>query len=283
MASQSGRPIRGFQDGEVVSLLYHDIFSFPLNKSELMRWSAGDVFKLRSRVHRVYEGSGEYYLNGRLDLVKKKAKNTTASKRKMRLLSGAAQIFEEMDDIQMVAVTGSLAMLAAMPEADIDLMFITRRGSMWKSRLKAVYSLKKSKIPVRKAKSPDEADKLCLNVWMEEGDLVLDRKLRSPYTAHEIAQILPIVNKNNTYKRFLGENSWTREYWPNAAEFASKVGSVGKSGNGLANELAYRLQRAYMRPKRTRETVTRSRAFFHPFDWSARVESELAKRGVVYR
>jgi len=231
----------------------------------------------------VYEEAGEYYLNGKLDLVNKKAKNTFASKKKMRLLSGAAQIFEEMDDIQMVAVTGSLAMLAATPEADIDLMFITRRGSMWKSRLRAIHSLKKSKIPVRKAKNLNEQDKLCLNVWMEEGDLILDRKLRSPYTAHEIAQILPIVNKNNTYKRFLGENSWAREYWPNAAEFTSKVRLAGKDRHGLANELAYQLQRAYMRPKKTRETVTRSRAFFHPFDWSARVDAELAKRGVVYR
>jgi hypothetical protein len=121
---------------------------------------------------------------------------------------------------------------------------------------------------------------------MDESDLVI--KKRNFFTAHEIAQIVPLVNKNKSYESFLYKNKWILEYWPGAVgimgkELRIKEKKIGKPfiHNSLffilrlTEAFAYKLQYLYMRSKMTRETVTPTRAFFHPFDWSKFMEGIL--------
>ena len=48
------------------------------------------------------------------------------------------------------------------------------------------------------------------------------QKMRFPkseqdiYTAHEIVQLKPLVDKQETYKRFLWQNRWLQEFLPQA-------------------------------------------------------------------
>jgi len=267
-------------------LIYHDIFSFPLRRQEISRWKPGKL-RLRRGRPQISDRDGFVYLKGREHLIEERLKREQISKQKAKILSTFKEIFENDKFILMVGITGSLAMASAGEDSDIDLLLITKSGKLWTTRLKTLLRLKKMKV-VRSPKSKYEKDKLCLNMWMDEFDLVIDQKNRNAYTAHEVAQIVPLVNKENTYKRLLALNSWVLDYWPNAVQIQNsnlkiqnQNSKLKAQSSFLIEKAAYLLQRTYMARKITREVVTPTRAFFHPFDWSRKVAKELEDRGVV--
>jgi D-beta-D-heptose 7-phosphate kinase/D-beta-D-heptose 1-phosphate adenosyltransferase len=268
---------------QTIALIYHDIFDFPLRKHELYKWMPGDLLKLRRGRPQVYEVDNHVVFRGRENTIKTRLMREQISKEKSKILSSCKHYFEENDNILLVAITGSLAMASASRKSDIDLMMVTRAGTMWKSRLSTLLKLKRHKEAVRNAGNSDEADKLCINIWMDETDLLIGKENRNAYTAHELAQIVPLINREHTYEKLLAENDWILNYWPNAVEIkkGAKI-ELPKGGKGLSEWGAYKFQKAYMSRKITREVVTPTRAFFHPTDWSGRVVGELTRRGVVH-
>ena len=243
--------------------------------------------KLRVGRPRVDLVDNYYCLLNKHELVTLRNEKQKSSRDKIKTLSKVKEIFESDKSVLMVGITGSLAMLSASEKSDIDLMLVTKQGKLWSSRLKTLLNFKRQGIPIRRAKEKYEKDKLCLNIWMDESNLKLEKKRQDPYTAHEIAQIIPLVNKQNTFERLLYENSWTRDYWPNAVVSSKqqvqsnankKLDPLSASIEGLARGVQY----LYMKPKHSIETIEKGRAFFHPRDFSKIIKSELANRGVVY-
>lgn len=268
-----------------ITLLYHDVFDYALRERELKRWQAGRLLKLNSPRPRVETKDGYYFLRGRERLLPERMEKESVSREKMKLLSGVKHVFEGIDSVLMVGITGSLAMASARKTSDIDLMFVVRSGRLWMTRARVLFSLLRHKVAIRRAKEEKEQDRLCLNIWIDERDLAIAHP-RNAYTAHELAQIIPLINRENAYERLLASNRWILDYWPNAVRvynFDLKVGRRGL-GPGLAvrviEKVAYVLQRVYMSHKVTREVVAPTRAFFHPFDWSVKMAAELKKRGV---
>lgn len=174
----------------------------------------------------------------------------------------------------MVAATGSLAMGNANDESDIDLMVVTKKGALWTTRLFAYLLIGLFGIPFRRFGRRDKRNKLCLNMWLDESDLVWPEKDRNIYTSHEIAQIVPLVNKDKTYEKFLSKNKWVLDFWPNSVKIEKLTNKMvnGKLENrkftqGVLEKVCYRLQYQYMKTKITREVITSTRALFHPQDW----------------
>ncbi|MDP2631821.1 MAG: hypothetical protein Q8P30_03600, partial [Candidatus Uhrbacteria bacterium] len=97
------------------------------------------------------------------------------------------------------------------------------------------------------------------------------------YTAHEIAQIVPLVNKSNAYEKFLRCNRWILNYWPNSIKIPNYQIQISKSvqKQNILENISYRIQYYYMSKKITREVVTPTRAIFHPNDWGKIVLSKL--------
>lgn len=269
-----------------ITLLYHDIFDYPIKERELEKWAPSGNLKLIKVKPRIEFSREFYYLKDREEIIKRRIERENASRMKMKILSRAKPVFEGISDILMVGITGSLAMSAASGQSDIDLIIITKRKRLWGSRLRALLSLIKHKIAVRRAGVNKEGDKLCLNIWMDESDLIINE--RNAYTAHELAQIVPLINRENAYERLLAANKWILDYWPNSVASSMKyvarekqIHSTFYFLHATFEKLAYLLQCLYMSRKITREVVTPTRAFFHPFDWSKKVNQELERRGVL--
>lgn len=269
-----------------IALLYHDIFGYPLNAHEFKRWEPGERLKLRKARPKVCEVNGYYVISGKEKLVTRRLTNEFHSKSKIKILSFAKPIFEEDNNILMVGITGSLAMSSAGSNSDIDLMIVTQEGAMWKSRLQTLLALRRNKIKVRSSGDSSERDKLCLNMWLDSGNLKVEESLRNPYTAHEVAQVVPLVNKNNIYEEFIAVNRWVGEYWPKAVSVKNYTKPLPKAKPStkdvVLEKLAYIAQKAYMSRKKTREVVGQNRAWFHPYDWSRRALAELESRGVTF-
>lgn len=264
---------------ELTSLFYHDIFEYPLTMAELVKWSAGKKALISDRSIKANTRNGYFYLNGREGLVLKRLMRKRISSRKLEIANEAVKVFSLIPTIKLVAVTGALSMENASDESDIDLLIVTKKGTLWTTRLWVYITLRSFHFALRKPKDKVQKDKLCLNMWLDESDLAWYAKTRNTYTAHEIAQIRPLVNKANTYEKFISENKWVRDYWPNAVKMTEQTEGSNKRSTILPKfieRLAFWLQYRYMKSKITREIVTPTRALFHPVDWGQFVLQKLS-------
>lgn len=280
---------------DLLPLVYHNIFAYPLTGAELIKWRVGRKVDearpafVRTAARRVVkvkrQGINYFFLRGRRKIVAARLKREIISKSKLEIAKRAAKFLALLPTVQMVAVTGSLAMQNAGKDSDIDLMVITQRGTLWLTRLISLISLISL---IRRVDKRDTKDKLCLNLWLDESDLIWPGGDRNLYSAHEIAQIVPLVNKNQIYERFIWENRWIQEYWPNAVKMNDELRGMNygekqkkplfiilNSLFSLLERLAFRLQYLYMKPKITHERVSPTRAIFHPRDLAGEVQKKL--------
>ncbi len=250
---------------EKASVLYHDLFDYPLNFSDLIKWQLTEPVTI-NRNPEVVNKRKFYFLKGREGLIYKRTLRKRISAKKMKIAQKASIFLSFLPGVKMVAVTGSLAMENSSEESDIDLMIITKRGGLWTTRLLSYLVLGVMHFMLRKPNDPNQKNKLCLNIWLDESNLVWSKKNRNLYTAHEIAQIVPLVNKDETYERFLSQNKWILDFWSNAVRIKDLRIKKSSLTINLIEKLAFKLQFSYMKNKISREVVTPTRAIFHPQD-----------------
>jgi hypothetical protein len=110
-----------------------------------------------------------------------------------------------IDDILMVGVTGSVASKYPKENDDIDLMVITKKDSLWITRLRVFWIFWKYKIPHRTNKND-----ICINLWLE--DMTIPRVKRNLKNAVDLILMRPILDREETYSKFLILNKWVRKY-----------------------------------------------------------------------
>jgi len=284
----------GLQDNEFLgtsetaSILYHDIFDYPLNVKEIIRWRVGKKgLSLFKKTKEVLNKDGLYCLKDKESLLYKRTLRERISNRKTEIAKKNASLLAKLPTVKGVFITGALAMNNAKEESDIDLMIITKRNRLWLTRLTSYLVLRMMNYAVRKPNDKDQKDKLCLNIWLDESALSWGKKDRNIYSAHEIAQVVPIVDKENVHQRFLQKNRWILDYWPSAVRLSSMQYVVRSMQKSILhstfyvllswfNKLAFKLQYLYMKPKITREVVTLHKAIFHPRNWGKEINELLS-------
>jgi len=246
------------------SVRYHNIFDYKLTKEELVKWQ--------------YKKEKPSITSTKS---KKRLQREKYSKQKLKIAQKASQLIAKIPTVKFVGITGALAMNNANKDSDIDLMIITKSGLLWTTRLFVYLFICLFGIQTRRPKNNLQKDMLCINLWLDEEDMVWDKSDRNLYTAHEIAQIVPLVNKSNAYEKFLRCNRWILNYWPRAVKILRykdielKV-KTQKNFITFFEVLAFNLQYYYMSKKITREIVTPTRAIFHPNDWGKIVLDKLS-------
>ncbi|WKZ25335.1 MAG: hypothetical protein QY322_03000 [bacterium] len=245
-----------------LSVKYHDIFDYKLTKAEAIRWQYKSQKTVVSGIKNKRRLQREKYSQKKLIIAKK-----------------AAKLISKIPSVLFVGITGSLAMMNAGKNSDIDLMIITKKNTLWITRLFVYCLIITSRQSLRRPQIASERDRLCLNIWLDETDLIWVKKDRNIYTAHEIAQIIPLVNKQKTYEMFLRCNRWILDYWPNSVKISSKQYKVYSNQKSslltIIEPIAYKLQRLYMSSKLTKEVVTPTRALFHPRNNSKYIDRKL--------
>jgi hypothetical protein len=177
----------------------------------------------------------------------------------------------------MVAISGSLAMENTERESDIDMVIVTSEGNLWTTRILVYILLKIFGLSVRTPKNEKQMDKLCLNIWLDEKDMSWNKKERNFYTAHEVLQTIPLVNKKGIYGKFLSDNRWALNYWPNVVEIKlnNDLAYTQHRRLNMIDNIAFKVQYLYMKGKITREVITPTKAIFHPNNLSAKILSKM--------
>lgn len=264
-----------------LSLAYHDIFDFPLTKKELYVWKTGSKTKLKNLTFKVESKNKYFFRRGRGKIIETRIKREKSSEKKLRIAKKASKLIATIPNVLFVGITGALSMKNASKKSDIDFLIITKNGSLWTTRMVCYLVLFLNGYKVRKPGLKNEKDKLCLNMWLDENDLIWPVKDRNIYTAHEIAQIIPLTNKGKIHQKLLFENDWILDYWPNSISIPKGMKNrknIPKNIDILENIL-FKLQYLYMKSKITREVITPTRAVFHPNNWGKKVLTRLTSFG----
>lgn len=217
------------------------------------------------------------------DLAVIRARRENLSEKKIAELAPFLSFIQCLPWVIGVAITGSVALLNAEEKDDVDLMIVTSNHRLWLVRpLLVLFSFLQGK---RRSWNHEEENSWCLNLWLEEQSLAVPLQRHNFYTAYEVVQALWVVDKHQVARQFLHKNNWVLQYLPEY--YAQQLAVVGRTSSsqsrvfGLTqllsgvNELAYQLQRLYMKRHMTREKVSRSAAFFHPRDTKKQIIQHL--------
>lgn len=265
----------------LLTLAYSQVFSKPLTKQEISLRLIRESNQSFDGALAVLEHKGLVSKNGELwqvntgqrGLVELRKKRERLSRMKLQELSPFVTMAHWIPWVRGLAVTGSVSVNNADAKDDVDLMIIVQARRLWLVRpLLVLFSFMKGK---RRSWNHEESNSWCLNLWLEEQSMSVQPDKRSIYTAYEVCQARWLFSTNNVQHRFLKANEWARKFLPNyfAAELKKaskkeklKSPTLFDSALSWLNELAYSVQRWYMKRHMTTERVGVSFAFFHPRD-----------------
>ena len=260
----------------LATLSYFDLFSYPLNEEEVFFWlpaKAGrqEVKKALEELRKAGKISLKdgFYFFPQKNSVEQRKKQEGEAVGKIKKAQKAARLLGLLPGILLVGLTGNLAMKAAKKEDDIDFLIITRSGWLWRSRFLAI-SLLELLGWRRRPNQKEVRDKICLNLFLEEGHLALKKERHDLYTAHEILQMKPLVDKADAYQRFLQANFWAASFLPQAWGEKKVKSEEGKEVRAVSPPIVEKILADFQLKRisvhQSREEILPGQLFFHPQD-----------------
>jgi hypothetical protein len=293
----------------VKTLVYRDLFDYPLKAEEIRRFliekkTTGTVVKealVRLESRRVIAKEGSFYfLSDRKKIVSLRRKRQVISERKMKRANRYAALLRFVPWVRAIFVTGAVAAGNAEEKDDLDILTIVSPQRLWLTRL-FVFLILIALGAKRRVEARVASNKVCPNMFFSVSALRLPKNEQNLYTAYEIAQVRPLWERSPIHQLFLAENSWIKRFLPNwkyrykdtgmqgysdalyeqrGCERSEGLTAIQRNRNIFASildfieEIAYKLQIAYMARRRTKEIVTRERILFHSSDLPAKVLEE---------
>ncbi len=250
----------------VKTLCYADIFDFPMTFNEIHKYliskekiSKKELKKGLSELlknRQIEEHSNVYFLRGRKILVNLRKERTLESKRKMVIAKKFSEVIRLIPSVELIGVSGSLAMKNSGKKDDIDFFIITKPNTVWITRF-----LVQTLVFVFKSKTED---KICPNMYISSAKLKLGKTMQDLFTAHEMYQLKVVFDRGKVYKKFLGLNPWIRKYLPNIKSEKTTIReNVLYRLVAPLERLMFFAQYLYMKPKITKEKVNINQIRFH--------------------
>jgi hypothetical protein len=198
------------------TLVYADLFDYPLTAREIHRYLAGyaaspesvedALFRPGLLCERSDGATPFWFLSGRSQIVEVRREREAQSHALWPWAWRYGRQIATRPFIRLVAVTGSLAMNnVSHARDDIDLLLVARTGRVWLARAVTLLSVH---LAYRFGIT------LCPNYVLAEDHLRLTEA--NFFTAHELAQVVPLYGLR-VYRSLFDHNSWVGTYLPNAA------------------------------------------------------------------
>lgn len=207
-------PAGTLDDALLLTVLYADIFDFPLTRDELFTFlvaNTGSRSEVDAAVDR-FLGDGQrletdgsfVYLRGRAETVTSRLRRGRAADSSWRYARLYAHLIWALPYVRMVAVTGALAMDNVEADDDIDFLVVTEPGRLWMTRGMIVLLCKLARL---------RGHTVCPNYLISCHALRLDE--HDLYAAHELAQMV-VLHGRSVAARLWAENQWCLSFLPNA-------------------------------------------------------------------
>ncbi len=204
------------EDAILRTLIYADVFQFPLTLPELHRFLIHDQPASEEQLQRVLETSaklneciwqeaGYIGLIGNESYLKLRQQREDITQAVWNKAVRYGQWLGNLPFVRMVALTGALSVRnPASLQDDYDYILITKPGRVWLARAFAI-------VLVRLVKWRGEI--ICPNYVLAQNQLL--QETETLYIAHEVMQMVP-MDGAEVYNEMIAINQWTQQYLPNA-------------------------------------------------------------------
>ncbi len=258
------------------TLHYSDIFSFPLTEQELYYFLQSEtkvpILEFKNQLETIREiafMNGYYCLKGKEKVIQKRIRHKGSNEAKIHDAKRVASLLSFIPSILFIGLSGGVAAGSGRNDEDIDLFIITQKNTLYATRF---FSILLTVILGRKRKrgvlhSPDS---ICLNIFLSEDNLLFPPMRQDLYTAREIAQLYPLMDRDNIYKKFLTENTWRLLFLPHTRN-GRDIPYIKKERRNcrvisLMEKPLFFLQLLFIQRHKTTETISKDVVFFHPRD-----------------
>ncbi|MDZ4766802.1 MAG: hypothetical protein SGI73_19865 [Chloroflexota bacterium] len=199
------------------TVLYADVFNFPLNPRELHHFLiASDPISFEQVTHTlstsarlaaVVERIDDYIVCvGRHDLIAIRAERERASEALWNTAVHYGVWLGRLPFVRMVALTGALSMRnASADDDDLDYVLVTATGRVWLARGFAVLLVKLAR---------RRGVIVCPNYVLAETALAQEK--RDLFIAHEVAQMIPLYGLP-LHAEMRAANQWVLDHLPNTS------------------------------------------------------------------
>jgi len=226
-ANDQARPkvrdlVTSLETAILVTVVYYDVFNRPLTAPEIARKLCGreaDEAAVRAELaesrilQRTLESTdGWFVLAGRVGLVQQFAAGAPTRRQKWRRAAGFAAAAQYVPFMRGIVVGGSVAIGAARPESDIDLVCLTAERRLWTARSCAGVLRVAWNHWRRKPLLSPKQDKIDLLHMMTVDAPEAERQ--SLYSAALLRDGVVLHDEASAADRYAAANGWVREYWP---------------------------------------------------------------------
>jgi hypothetical protein len=279
------------------TLIYSDLFNYPLNKDELWYFLKSDkkiakktfLQTLGNLPESMIKKKGFYCLSGKETIIIERRLKKKINHDKYLLAKNAARLLFFIPTVLLIGISGSVALNNADDSDDIDLFLISKKNRIWTTRLLCLLILQLMGLR-RSRRSLIEKDKICINMIIDERNLNFPESRHDLFTAHEIGQLYPLFTRNNTYFAFINANNWAIKLMPNIFNKIKSHTQISKMDNPaymiifnpLFELLAKKLQLWQIVKNITSETVTDYMLAFHPFDHRISIMKQFNEKSGRY-
>jgi hypothetical protein len=204
-------------DKEILkTIAFFDLFDYPLTRYEL--WQYLNV-KCNLDDIPFDNKNGFYFLPGRENIIAERMKRYNYSNEKIKIAKKIINIFKLIPYIKMIAVSNVIGAHNLREGSDIDLFIITSSKRIWLTRF---FCAGLAKILNLRPTPKNKKNKICLSFYISEDHLnISDLKLNNDdlYFNYWLVGLVPIINKDNIYEKFIEANGWIDKFLPNITRF----------------------------------------------------------------
>ncbi len=278
------------------TLIYADIFDYPLKAWEIHKWLISKAIPLNKiektlkvlvKQKKIQNKKDFYFLKNRGRLVLERQKREVVSENHFKQVKFYCQFLKLIPWIKLVGVSGSLAIKNSKISDDIDLFIITSQNRLFLSR---IFILLIFELLGKRRKRGENvkkvAGKLCTNILLEETSLA--QHSSNIYLAHEVLQMKVLWEREGCYARFLEENEWAFRYLPNWSSSqirSQKLKKLNRKDNKNFDKLTDFLEKIvksfqlrYMGQILGKEKISDSSLYFLPENKEQKILGEYKKR-----
>jgi len=259
------------------TIIYADLFNYPLTRPEIWRYLIGTskhskfstALDLLVKNKQLYFKHSFFSLPKRFAIIKQRIVRKKIAKQKIKYASRAVSILKYIPSVWYIGISGAVAMANAPHDDDIDFFIITSPNALWITRFLSTLILDLFKLR-RHPYDEHYVNKICLNMFLSADKMKMPKQYRNLFIAHEIVQLKTLINKHNSYERFLLANCWLLKHIPQAVVMPKQMGQVKPDIIcqllRVFEKFSKYWQLSYMKNKITNEVVSDSIIKFHPHD-----------------
>jgi len=195
------------------TLLYYDIFNYPLKKHEIIRFlgssaadenSVNEVLQKLKTDELIFQFSDLFSVQNNEGNITRRILGNRRAEKYLTLAKKRARLIARFPFVRAVMASGSLSKGYMDDNSDLDFFIVTAPGGLWIARTLLVLYKRLFLFNSHK--------QFCVNYFVDLEHLEIEEK--NLFTATELATLIPLYG-SDYYTQLLDKNRWLLDFFPN--------------------------------------------------------------------